>query len=206
MKDLVSDIAFTPAVKAEQESRGSRAGYAKMAEKRDWRDTVSDDLKAFIAERDSFYLATSNKDGQPYIQHRGGPKGFLHALDERTLAFSDYSGNRQYITLGNLVENDRAYIFMMDYANRRRVKIWGRAEFIEDDADLLERLTPEGYKARPERVIIFTIAAWEVNCPQHITPRYDEETVRQVMEKLTIRVAALEEENARLKQQLAAKA
>ncbi|MFQ5626630.1 MAG: pyridoxamine 5'-phosphate oxidase family protein, partial [Methyloligellaceae bacterium] len=136
MKYFVSDIAFTPAVKAEQEKRGSRAGYAKMAEKRDWRDTISDDLKAFIAERDSFYLATSGKDGQPYIQHRGGPKGFLHVLDERTLALADFSGNRQYITIGNLAENDRAYIFLMDYANRRRVKIWGRAEVKEDDAEL----------------------------------------------------------------------
>ena len=205
MEDFVSDIAFTPAVKAEQEKRGSRAGYAKMAEKRDWQDTISNDLKAFIAERDSFYLATSGKDGQPYIQHRGGPKGFLHVLDERTLALADFSGNRQYITIGNLAENDRAHIFLMDYANRRRVKIWGRAEVVEDDAELLERLTPEGYKARPERVIVFTITAWDVSCPQHITPRYDDETVRQATEKLTARVAALEAENARLEEQLAAK-
>ena len=206
MKDFISDIAFTPAVKAEQEKRGSRTGYARMAEKRDWQNTITDDLKAFIAERDSFYLATSSKDGQPYIQHRGGPKGFLHVLDKRILAFADYSGNRQYITPGNLAENDRAYIFLMDYANRKRVKIWGRAEVIEDDAELLERLTPEGYKARPERAIVFTITAWDTNCPQHITPRYDQATVRQVTEKLTTRIAALEAENARLKEQLAARA
>ena len=202
MSDFVSDIAFTPSVKAAQEKRGSRTGYQNMAERQDWRRTVSDDLNAFIAERDSFYLATSSEDGQPYIQHRGGPKGFLNILDERTLAFADYSGNRQYISVGNLAENDRAYIFLMDYANRRRIKIWGRAEIIEDDTELLDRLTPDGYKARPERAIVFTITAWDVNCPQHITPRYDETMVRQVTEKLTARVAALEAENKRLTEQL----
>ncbi len=202
MNDFISDTAFTPSVKTEQEKRGSRGGYQKMAEKRDWRDTISEDLKTFIAERDSFYLATSSKDGQPYIQHRGGPKGFLKILDERTLAFADYSGNRQYISLGNLVENNRAYIFLMDYANRRRVKIWGTAKIIEDDEELIARLTPEDYKARPERVYVFTITAWDVNCPQHITPRYDEDMVRQVTDKLTARVAELEAENERLSQQL----
>ncbi len=206
MKKFVSDIAFTPAVKAEQEHRGSRAGYARMAQDKDWQDTVTDDLKAFIAERDSFYLATASKEGQPYIQHRGGPKGFLYVLDERRLAFADFAGNRQYISVGNLAENDQAYIFLMDYANRRRIKIWGRAEVIEDDADLLARLTPEGYKARPERAFVFTITAWDVNCPQHITPRYDETMLRQVTAKLTARVGDLEAENARLKEQLAAKA
>ncbi len=203
MKEFISDIAFTPSVKTEQEKRGSRDGYIKMAAKRDWRDTVSDDLKTFIAERDSIYLATSSKDGQPYIQHRGGPKGFLHVLDERTLAFADYSGNKQYISIGNLVENDRAYIFLMDYANRRRIKIWGTAKVVEDDAELLARLTPDGYKARPERVFVFTITAWDVNCPQHITPRYDEDMVGQVTQKLTSRVSELEAENAQLREQLA---
>ena len=202
MNDFVSDIAFTPSVKTEQEKRGSRDGYLKMAAKRDWRDTVSDDLKTFIAERDSFYLATSSKDGQPYIQHRGGPKGFLKVLDENTLAFADYSGNKQYISVGNLAENDRAYIFLMDYTNRRRIKIWGTAKIVEDDAELLARLMPDGYKARPERAFVFTITAWDVNCPQHIVPRYDEELVRQVTDKLTRRVAELEAENERLSQQL----
>jgi len=202
MNDFVSDVAFTPSVKTEQEKRGSRGGYLKMAEKRDWQDTVSDDLKTFIAERDSFYLATSSKDGQPYIQHRGGPKGFLKILDERTLAFADYSGNKQYISVGNLAENDRAYIFLMDYANRRRIKIWGTAKVIEGDAELVARLMSEGYKARPERVFVFTITAWDVNCPQHIVPRYDEDVVRQVTEKLTARIAELEAENERLSQQL----
>ncbi len=202
MNDFVSDIAFTPSVKTEQEKRGSRDGYMKMAAKRDWRDTVSDDLKTFIAERDSFYLATSSKDGQPYIQHRGGPKGFLRVLDLNTLAFADYSGNKQYISVGNLAENDRAYIFLMDYANRRRIKIWGTAKIVEDDAELLARLMPDGYKARPERAFVFTITAWDVNCPQHIVPRYDEELVRQVTEKLTRRVTELEADNVRLSQQL----
>ena len=202
MNEFVSDIAFTPSVKTAQENRGSRSDYQKMAEKRDWQDAISDDLKIFICERDSFYLATSSKDGQPYIQHRGGPKGFLKVLDERTLAFADYSGNKQYISLGNLAENDRAYIFLMDYPNRRRIKIWGRAKVIEGDADLVSRLMPEDYKARPERVFIFTITAWEVNCPQHITPRYDEAIVRQITEKLTKRVTELEAENERLSQQL----
>ncbi len=206
MSEFVSDIAFTPSVKAEQEKRGSRDGYQKMAAKRDWRDTVSQDLEIFISERDSFYLATASKDGQPYIQHRGGPKGFLKVLDERTLAFADYSGNKQYISIGNLAENDHAYIFLMDYANRRRIKIWGRAKIVEDDAELLARLMPDGYKARPERVFVFTITAWDVNCPQHIVPRYDEDMVRQVTQKLTARVGELEAENAQLRQQLEARA
>ncbi len=206
MSEFVSDIAFTPSVKTEQEKRGSRDGYQKMAVKRDWRDTVSQDLETFISERDSFYLATASKDGQPYIQHRGGPKGFLKVLDEHTLAFADYSGNKQYISIGNLAENDQAYIFLMDYPNRRRIKIWGRAKIVEDDAELLARLMPDGYKARPERVFVFTITAWDVNCPQHIVPRYDEDMVRQVTQKLTARVGELEAENAQLRQQLEARA
>ncbi len=206
MNDFVSDIAFTPSVKAEQEKRGSRDGYVKMAEKRDFQNIITDDLGSFITERDSVYVATSSKDGQPYIQHRGGPKGFLKILDERTLAFADYSGNKQYISLGNLAENDHAYIFLMDYPNRQRIKIWGRAKVVEDDAELLARLMPDGYKARPERAFIFTITAWDVNCPQHITPRYDEDMVRRVTEKLTARVGELEAENVLLKEQLASAA
>lgn len=202
MGRFVSDVAFTPSVKAEQQKRGSRAGYQKAVEKRDWRNTVTDDLRAYIAERDSFYFATASKDGQPYIQHRGGPKGFLRVHDERTLTFVDYSGNRQYITLGNLTENDRAYIFLMDYANRRRVKLWGRARYVEDDTGLINELMPQGDKARPERVFLFTIEAWDINCPQHIVPRYDEATVRLATAKLGERVAELEAENERLKEQL----
>lgn len=206
MSDFISDIAFTPSVKAAQEKRGSREGYEKMAKKKDFQNTVSEDLNAFITERDSFYLATSSKQGQPYIQHRGGPKGFLKILDERTLAFADYSGNKQYISLGNLAENANAFIFLMDYPNRRRVKIWGQAQTVEGDEDLIARVMPDGYKARPERVFLFTITAWDVNCPQHILPRYDEEIVRQVTDKLTARVSELEAENARLRARLASAA
>jgi predicted pyridoxine 5'-phosphate oxidase superfamily flavin-nucleotide-binding protein len=125
-----SDIAFTPAVKAEQARRGSRQGYARMEEKGGWRSAITPDLAEFIAERDSFYLATASADGQPYVQHRGGPPGFLRALDERTLGFADFRGNRQYISAGNLAENPRAFIFLMDYPNRRRIKLWGRAEVV----------------------------------------------------------------------------
>lgn len=202
MHEFVSDVAFTPSVKAEQEKRGSRAGYQKAVEKQDWRNTVTDDLKAFIAERDSFYLATASKDGQPYIQHRGGPKGFLQVLDDSMLAFADYGGNRQYISVGNLAENDRAHIFLVDYANRQRVKIWGRARIVEEDTELLARLMPDGYTARPERVFLFEITAWDINCPQHIVQRFDENTVQLATEKLTQHIAALEAENAELKKRL----
>jgi predicted pyridoxine 5'-phosphate oxidase superfamily flavin-nucleotide-binding protein len=167
-----SDIAFTPAVKAAQEARGSRAGYEKAMARHDWADRVTPALEAFIAERDSFYLATASRNGQPYIQHRGGPKGFLKVLDEHRLAFADYRGNRQYISVGNLNENDKAFIFLMDYPHRQRIKIWGRAEYVEDDDQLLQQVADPDYDARLERAIVFHIEAWDSNCPQHITPRY----------------------------------
>ena len=189
-----SDVAFTPAVKAAQERLGSRAAYAGMEEKGGWRDRVTPDLAAFLAERDSFYLGTASAEGQPYIQHRGGPKGFLKVLDDKRLAFADFRGNRQHITLGNLTENDRAYIFLMDYPNRQRIKIWGRARAVEDDPALLERLTEPGYKGRPARAIVFEIEAWDVNCPQHITRRYTEDDVATATAKLQARVAELEAE------------
>ena len=167
-----SDVAFTPAVKAAQERRGSRESYARMEAKGGFRTAIAPDLAAFLAaETRSFYLATASADGQPYVQHRGGPPGFLRVIDERTLGFADFKGNRQYITTGNLAENPRAYIFVMDYVQRRRVKLWGRAHVLEDDAALLARLWPEGYAARPEQVILFEIEAWDTNCPQHITSR-----------------------------------
>ena len=146
-----------------------------MEQGRGWNRTITDDVAAFIAERDSFYLGTASADGQPYIQHRGGKRGFLKVLDEQTLAFADFGGNRQYISMGNLSENDRAFLFLMDYPNRRRLKIWGRAEFVEDDADLLTGLVDADYKARPERALVFHVEAWDVNCPQHITPRFTKE-------------------------------
>lgn len=173
-REYTSDIAFTPAVKTAQERLGSRSGYARMEEKGGWSDRVTPDLAAFIAERDSFYMATANAEGQPYIQHRGGPPGFLKVVDEHTLAFADFSGNRQYISIGNLSENDKAFLFLMDYAGRRRIKIWGQARLVEDDPDLLARLADDAYDARPERALVFTVEAWDVNCPQHITPRFTE--------------------------------
>ncbi len=190
----VSDIAFTPAVKAVQKRNGSRAGYARMEKKGGWRDTVTPDLAAFLAERDSFYLATASGEGRPYIQHRGGPKGFLKILDDKRLAFADFGGNRQYITAGNLSENDRASIILMDYANRRRFKVWGRARVVDDDPALLEGLIEPGYKAKPERAIVFEIEAWDVNCPQHITRRYTDEQITPALAKLQARIDELEAE------------
>jgi len=198
MTALNSDIAFTPAVKIEQEKRGSRANYQKMSEKRDWSDTVTDVLEVFISERNSFYLATATKDGQPYIQHRGGPKGFLKVIDEKTLGFADYAGNRQYISIGNAIENDKAYIFLMDYTNRRRIKIWGKIRVVEDDPQLLEKLFDPGTKGRPERAFLFEISAWDVNCPQHIPQMFNLETVELATSKLTQRVRELEAEVVRL--------
>jgi len=195
----VSDVAFTPAVKQAQSRRGWRDGYARMEAKGGWQQDVSPDLAAFIAERDSFYLATASAAGQPYIQHRGGPQGFLKVTGPRQLAFADFSGNRQYISVGNLSENDKAHIFLMDYAGRQRIKIWGRARYVEDDPDLLQSLAVPDTKARPERAIVFNIEAWDVNCPQHITPRYTEDVIGRVVEKLQHRIAELEAEVARLK-------
>jgi len=187
-----SDIAFTPTVKAIQERRGSRHAYARMEANGGWEDRVTPDLAAFIAERDSFFVATANAQGQPYIQHRGGPRGFLRVVDERTLAFADYRGNRQYITLGNLAENERAFLFLIDYARRRRIKIWGRARVVADDPALLARLMPEGYKAKPEQAIVFDIEAWDANCPQHIPQLFAADEVAATIGKLEARVADLE--------------
>ncbi|HVN88560.1 MAG TPA: pyridoxamine 5'-phosphate oxidase family protein [Candidatus Binataceae bacterium] len=200
-----SDVAFTPAVKAIQERRGSRAVYHKMETTRGWRTTVTPELAAFIAERDSVFLATSNALGQPYIQHRGGPKGFIRVLDEKTLAFADFAGNRQYITTGNLTENDRAFLFMMDYAHQRRFKIWGHARVVENDPDLINRLMPTGYDATPEQVMLFTIEAWDTNCHQHIPRMVNVALVADAIEHAERRIAELEAENAKLKQELAAK-
>jgi len=198
MTALNSDIAFTPAVKIEQEKRGSRANYQKMSEKRDWSNTVTDVLENFIAQRNSFYLATATKDGQPYIQHRGGPKGFLKIIDEKTLGFADYAGNRQYISIGNATENNKAYIFLMDYTNQRRIKLWGKIRVVEDDPQLLEKLLASGSKGRAERAFLFEISAWDVNCPQHIPQMFDLETVELATGKLTRRIRELEAEVARL--------
>jgi predicted pyridoxine 5'-phosphate oxidase superfamily flavin-nucleotide-binding protein len=196
MTGPISDIAFTPAVKAQQLRHGSRKGYARMEEKGGWQDTVTDDLATFIGDRDSFYLASASADGQPYIQHRGGPRGFLKVLDQHTLGFADFSGNRQYISAGNYSENDKAFIFLMDYAQRRRIKVWGRVRVVEDDPALIERLMVPGYKAKPERAFLFEVTAWDVNCPQHITPRFSEAEIASTVDGLKRRIADLEAEVA----------
>lgn len=196
-----SDVAFTPAVKAVQARKGSRDAYADVEERGGWRTEIDEQLSAFLAAQDSMFLATATADGQPYIQHRGGPKGFIKVLDKNTLAFADYSGNRQYITQGNLSENPRAYIFVMDYAHRRRVKIWGEARVVDDDPALLKSLMPQGYKARPEQVILFRISAWDTNCPQHIPQKFDAADVAAALALRDARIAELEAELAALKGQ-----
>lgn len=195
----VSDIAFSPAVKAAQSERGSRAAYARMEQKGGWQDQVTGELAAYLAERDSFYFATASRDGQPYIQHRGGPAGFLKVIDEKTLAFADFGGNRQYISVGNLAENDRVFLFLIDYANRRRLKIWGRAKAVEDDPALLEKLIDPAYEARPERAIVVTFEACDWNCPSHIVRRFSEHEVFPAIEQLRSRIAELEAELTRLR-------
>ena len=194
-----SDVAFTPAVKAIQARKGSRKAYAHVEQNGGWRTEVDDNLAAFLADTNSFFLATASADGQPYMQHRGGPKGFVKILDKHTLAFADYSGNRQYITQGNLAENAKANIFIMDYAHRHRVKLWGTARVVEDDAALLASLMPAGYKARPEQVILFTISAWDTNCPQHIPQKFDAADVAAALASRDARIAELEAELAKLK-------
>jgi len=196
MKKITSDIAFTPAVKAIQERKGSRGGYAKMEQSHGWDRAVNEDLESFIAGLDMFYLGTASADGQPYIQHRGGPAGFLKVLDEHTLAFADFGGNRQYISIGNLSENPKAFIFLMDYATRTRIKLWGTARMVEGDKELEKKLSDPGYSGRVERVIVFTVEAWNGNCPQHIHKRYTTEQIRPVVEKLEARIRELEEKLA----------
>lgn len=192
MADYISDIAFTPAVKEVQERLGSRKTYAKMAERRDWQDKITPDLADFVARRDSFYMATTNSEGQPYIQHRGGPKGFLKVIDDQTFGFVDYSGNRQYISTGNISENNKVHLFLMDYAHKTRIKIWGEATIVEDNQKLKDQLMDNDYGAYPERVILIKVTAWDVNCPQHITPRFTLEDVAPEINKLKDRIAELE--------------
>ncbi len=200
MKTYTSDIAFTPAVKSMQTRFGSRDAYRGMEQGRGWPSTIAPDLARFIAQRDSFYLATASADGRPYIQHRGGPPGFLRVLDEKTLAFADFTGNRQYISVGNLSENDRVYLFLMDYPNRRRVKIWGRAHIVDNDDALIEKVSDEAYSATPERVIVITVEAYDANCPQHITPRFTEAELEPRLRGLSERIAELETEVETLRQ------
>lgn len=197
-----SSIVFTPAAQKAQAERGAAASYARRVEE-GFPDTVTPEFAKFIAEQDMAFLGTASGAGAPYIQHRGGPKGFIKVIDEKTLGFADYRGNRQYITLANLSENDRAYLFLLDPARRQRIKIWGRARVIEDDAALVAKLFDEGYKAKPERAILFTIEAWDVNCSQHIVTRYTEAQLEDAFNDVRKHIATLEAENARLRAQLA---
>jgi predicted pyridoxine 5'-phosphate oxidase superfamily flavin-nucleotide-binding protein len=194
-----SDVAFTPSVKAVQSRKGSRRAYEHMEQGGSWETRITPDLARFIAAQTSVFLASANAEGQPYIQHRGGPPGFLRVIDEETIAFVDFAGNRQYITQGNLADNPRAYLFLIDYAHRRRVKIWGEARVVEGDVELMANLMPEGYKARPEQVILFTVSAWDTNCPQHIPQRFDAADVAAAIADRDKRIAALESEIKQLR-------
>jgi hypothetical protein len=197
-----SDVAFTPAVKSIQERKGSRDNYARMEEGEGWSTTITPALSAFIAEQNSIYLGTANAAGQPYIQHRGGPPGFLRVVDESTLAFVDFKGNRQYITQGNLTENPKAFVFLMDYARRRRIKLWGTARFVEGDAELVKSLMPDGYRAHPEQVFMFSLSAWDANCPQHIPKRVDLAEMEAVITAKDRTILELTEQVAELTRRL----
>jgi uncharacterized protein len=194
-----SDVAFTPSVKSVQSRKGSREAYARVEERGGWEARITPELAQFIVAQTSVFLATVNAEGQPYIQHRGGPPGFLHVLDDKTIAFADFAGNRQYITQGNLADNPKVHLFLIDYAHRQRVKIWGEARVVEGDAALIARLMPEGYRARPEQVILLTVSTWNANCPQHIPQRFEAADVAKTLAERDQRIAALEAEIERLR-------
>ena len=193
---------FTPAAQRAQAERGSAKAYAARLEQ-GFPDTVTPELAKFIAKQDTAFLATATADGAPYVQHRGGPKGFIKVIDEHTLGFADYRGNRQYITVANLSENDRAYLFLLDPARRQRIKLWGRARVVESDPALVAKLFDEGYKARPERALLFTIEAWDVNCSQHIVTRFTEAELEEAFAAVRGKIEELQAENAALRAQLA---
>ena len=193
-----SSLVFTAAVQTAQAERDSAKAYEQRIVE-GFPDKVTAELAAFIAEQDTVFFGTASAAGAPYIQHRGGPKGFIKVLDEQTLGFADYRGNRQYITLANLSENDRAYLFLLDPTRRQRIKLWGRAHVVENDPALVERLFDKGYKARPERAILFTIEAWDVNCSSHIVTRFTEAEIEQALATVLAKIAELEAENARLR-------
>jgi len=193
-----SDIVFTPSVKAQQQAHGSRHAYARMEQGRGFRTGIDDDMRGFIEAQTTLFMATANLDGQPYIQHRGGPPGFLHVLDEHTIAFADFTGNRQFVSTGNLADNPKAQLFLMDYAHRQRLKIWGEAR-VETDPALVERLMPPDYKARAEQAIVFTVKAWDANCPQHIPQLIPVDEVIPAIAERDRRIAELEKEVAALR-------
>jgi len=194
-----SDVAFTPTVKSVQTRNGSRRAYAHMEESGSWETRINAELKEFIEAQTSVFLATANAEGQPYIQHRGGPVGFLHVLDDQTIAFADFVGNRQFITVGNLAENPKAHLFLIDYAHQQRIKIWGEARVVENDAELTERLMPQGYKARATQVILFKVSAWDANCPKHIPQRFEAADVATALAERDRRIEALESQLKQLR-------
>ena len=198
-RTMASDVAFTPTVKAIQSRKGSRGAYARMESQGGWATAITEELAAFIAVQTSIFLATANAQGQPYIQHRGGPPGFLQVLDEHTIGFADFNGNRQYISSGNLAENPKAHLFLIDYATRQRIKLWGTARVVEDDKTLIARLMPANYRAKSEQAILFTVAAWDANCPQHIPQRLEAGDVAKALQSRDRRIAELEAEISRLK-------
>jgi hypothetical protein len=193
-KFFSSDVAFTPAVKAVQTQKGSRHAYARMEQSGSWETTITAEAKAFIEAQTSIFLATANADGQPYIQHRGGPAGFLHVLDEQTIGFIDFIGNRQYISSGNLAENSKAHLFLIDYAQRRRIKIWGEASIVEASAERLALMMPAAYKAQAEQVVLFKVSAWDANCPKHIPQRFEAADVALALAERDQRINQLEAE------------
>ena len=197
-----SDVAFTPRVKAIQSRKGSRLAYAEQEARGAWETMITEDLRAFVESRTSVFLGTVNAEGQPYIQHRGGPAGFLRVIDDKTLGFVDFTGNRQFITSGNLQDNPKAFLFLIDHAHRRRIKVWGTARVVEGDAALTARLMPADYRARAEQVIVFTVTAWDANCPQHIPQMFDAADVAQVLQDRDTRIAGLEAEVAELQKAL----
>ena len=195
-----SDVAFTPSVKTVQARKGSRRSYRHMEENGSWQSRITSDLADVIEAQTSVFLATASAAGQPYVQHRGGPSGFLRVLDNKTIGFVDFAGNRQYITQGNLAENPKAHLFLINYAQRQRVKFWGEARCVEGDAELTNKLMPQGYKARPEAVILFTVSAWDANCPKHIPQRVEAAEVAALLVERDNRIAALEKEVNLLRQ------
>jgi uncharacterized protein len=192
-----SDVAFTATVKAIQSRKGSRTGYAAMEARGGWAQDIGPELAGFIAAQRSVFLATASAEGQPYVQHRGGPPGFLRVLGPRRLGFADFRGNRQFISQGNLAENPRAFLFLIDYSTQQRVKIWGRARVVEDDPELVAALMPET-RARPEQAVLFDVEAWDANCRQHIPQRFEAEDVARALAERDARIAALEAEVAAL--------
>jgi predicted pyridoxine 5'-phosphate oxidase superfamily flavin-nucleotide-binding protein len=197
-----AELAFTPLVKTQQEKHGSRSAYERVENSVIPGAQLGQPEQEMIRTRDSFYMASVSETGWPYIQHRGGPKGFLHVLDDQTIGFADLRGNKQYISLGNLQHNDRVALFLMDYPSQSRLKILGHAEFHEDDAtarELLETLRMPEEKTPAERVILIHVEAFDWNCQQHITPRYTQEELTRILDPMRRHIEALEEENARLR-------